>query len=326
MVKLEPTFLLTLLVILTGSSLADTPVYDPTDPSQVVEEQEQTADRGLGGPSIDPKSLKNGNGNGQGMMANATGSVESLLEARCAQCHGVRKQKAGVQVFPVAEIFAGSREDWVVIPGSPEKSSLLERIKLTEGHDDIMPPSGPPMTAGEIERIEVWIREGADPKAAGMRTDGGMNSARNGNRARAVKPRVWLKEYRSLDLTKVQRSFATKTTQSHQVAYRLFQKDHGQQLKSLQEQVRKAARAQDPQLQKLRQQLEVLKQKQPRFPSVQALLWDQLSSKQQSALRDKLQAISAGRTRDDGKSSRRDDRSNRTDQSGSEPPKKTDSP
>ena len=304
MTKLESTFHLALLVILAGASRADTPVYDPTDPSQVVEESsEEITDGGLAGPSIDPESLNDRNGDGPGMMAQGAASVESLLEARCAQCHGVRRQKAGVQVFPVAEIFAGSRDDWVVIPGSPEKSSLLARMKLPAGHDDIMPPSGPPLTASEIEQIEIWIREGADPKAASRIPDGGMRASGNGNRGQAIRPRIWLREYMSLDLTKAQRSLATKTSKTHQAAFRRFQKDHGTQLKSLQAQVRKAAANQDPDLQKLRQQLEALKLKQPRFDSVQTSLWAELSPDQQSALRDKLKAISADRSRKDGKPS-----------------------
>ena len=48
MTKLESTFHLALLVILAGASRADTPVYDPTDPSQVVEESsEEITDGGL---------------------------------------------------------------------------------------------------------------------------------------------------------------------------------------------------------------------------------------------------------------------------------------
>ena len=156
------------------------------------------------------------------MMAQGAASVESLLEARCAQCHGVRRQKAGVPGFPVAEIFAGSRDDWVVIPGSPEKSSLLARMKLPAGHDDIMPPSGPPLTASEIEQIEIWIREGADPKAASRIPDGGMRASGNGNRGQAIRPRIWLREYMSLDLTKAQRSLATKTSKSASGSFQTF--------------------------------------------------------------------------------------------------------
>ena len=323
MTKLKPTFFLALIVV-SCSTVADTPVYDPTDPSQVVKEsQDQSTEEGLAGPSIDPSSLNDGNGGGQGMMAGGGRSVEALLESRCAQCHGARKQKAGIQVFPVEQIFAGSREDWVVIPGSPGKSSLLERIKLPEGHDDIMPPSGPPMTASEVQQIEVWIREGADAKASRRAPDGSMNQQRGNQRGRAIRPRVWMNEYLSLDLTAQQRSSALKSNKDHQAAYRRFQKELGSEFKQLQEKVRKAARSQDPQLQKLRLQLESMKQKQPRFESVQTMLWEMLSPTQQSALREKLEAVSARRNADEGKRSRGDKQGNQSDRAG-ERKKKTD--
>ena len=316
MTNLKPTFFLTLTIV-SCSTVADTPVYDPTDPSQVVEEApDQTSEKSLAGPSIEPSSLKNGDDGGRGMMAGGGKSVEALLEARCAQCHGARKQKAGIQVFPVEQIFAGSREDWVVIPGSPENSSLLERIKLPEGHDDIMPPSGPPMTASEVAQIEAWIREGADAKASRRAAGGSMNPQSGNQRGRSIRPRDWMKEYLSLDLTVQQRSSALKASKDHQAAYRRFQKDFGSEFKQLQEKVRKAARSQDPQLQKLRLQLESMKQKQPRFESVQTTLWETLSPTQQSALRVKLEAVSANRNRGDGKRSRGDKQGKQSDQDG----------
>ncbi|MBG84199.1 MAG: hypothetical protein CMJ40_06590 [Phycisphaerae bacterium] len=316
MIKLKPTFFLA-LATLSCSALADTPEYDPTDPSQVIEETpDQTTEKGLAGPSIDPASLKNENGGGQGMMAGGGKSVEAMLEARCAQCHGAKKQKAGIQVFPVEQIFAGSREDWVVIPGSPGESSLLERIKLPEGHDDIMPPSGPPMTATEVKQIEVWIREGADANAARSVAGGAMVSQGGNQRSRSIRPRMWLNEYLSLDLTTQQRSSAMKASRDHQAAYRRFQTKYGSEFKKLQEEVRKAARSQDPQLQKLRLALESMKQKQPRFESVQTQLWEKLSPTQQSSMRKKLTALSEKRNRDDAnkrsKDGKRDNQSGRS--------------
>ena len=307
MTKLKPACFLASLVI-CALALADTPLYDPTDPSQVAEQSpDGTKDNGLAGPSIDPASLKEGTGGGaRGMMAGGSQSVEALLEARCAQCHGVRRQKAGIQVYPVEEIFAGGKEDWVVVPGSPEKSSLLQRIKLPEGHEDIMPPSGPPLTSIEVEQIETWIREGADSKAAKKATNESMAPRGGANRNRGIRPRTWMKGYLSLDLTPEQRSFARKTSQEHQASYRRFQKEFGEEFKSLQDQVRKAARTQDAQLQQLRKRLDAIKQHQPKTQAIQVILWEKLSPAQQSAMKEKLKDLLAKRDRDDARRSQGD--------------------
>ena len=86
----------------------------------------------------------------------AAESVESLLTRECGQCHGPRRQKAGVQVVPVESMYQGASEDWIVRPGKPSESLLLTRIALPAGHPDLMPPNGPPMTPEQIHLIEQY--------------------------------------------------------------------------------------------------------------------------------------------------------------------------
>ena len=49
----------------------------------------------------------------------------------------------------------------VIVPGDPEKSSLVKVLLLKEGDDDRMPPKGPPLSESEIGAIKSWISEGA---------------------------------------------------------------------------------------------------------------------------------------------------------------------
>lgn len=294
------------VIVLAGLVRADTTPHDPTDPSQVVEKLPQSGrkNRGLAGPSIDPESLTHSDGQRRDMMADRVPSVEALLDAKCSHCHGALKQKAGIQVFPIEEIFTGNRRDWVVIPGVPEESILLQRIKLPAGHDDIMPPSGPPMTAIEIQQIEVWIRNGADATAAKEPGNLGMNAQTKAARRQTIRPREWLKEYLALALEPEQRSFAAKAAQEHQKASRRFQKQHGDSLKALQERIREATRLQQgPQLQKLRVQLASIRRDQPRFEPIQEKLWEKLTPSQQATLRKKLEKRSMKHTSDDVDSS-----------------------
>ena len=46
-----------------------------------------------------------------------------------------------------------------VVPGSPDKSTLIKLISLDEDHDDIMPPKGDPLTKEQVSLISKWIKD-----------------------------------------------------------------------------------------------------------------------------------------------------------------------
>lgn len=89
-------------------------------------------------------------------------SIQPLLEKRCIECHGDKKQKAELRLDSKDAALKGSEDGKVIIPGKPDESSVVKRISLPEGHDDIMPPKGDPLTKEQIELIKKWITEGAN--------------------------------------------------------------------------------------------------------------------------------------------------------------------
>ena len=291
-----------ILAMLTSGFLAEpTPGYDPTDPSQVAEsessENEQD-DPGLGGPTVDQDTLDPRQGRRGEMMADgmANLSVEGLLEARCGQCHGPRKQKAGVQVVPVENIFTGPEKDWVVLPGQPEKSSLLERIILPAGHDDVMPPDGPTLSEQQIRQIRTWIQNGADATSAREGSAVSMNQGRRGQGNRQIRPRAWFEAYMGLDLSPEQRRSAMAVTRRIQRETREFHRVSGETDCSNSRSVwnnRGVNRVKMP-LQ-LRKELQTIKSKQPDVASAQETLWKALDSDQQAAMRAKLDELKLNR-------------------------------
>ncbi|MCH2133137.1 MAG: hypothetical protein MK116_05240 [Phycisphaerales bacterium] len=299
---------------------ADEPAYDPTDPSQVAESESKSGDAAddLSGPAIEPDSMgRPSRGGGQmqpGMMAGV--SVEALLEARCANCHGQQKQKAGVQVVPVEAMFTGPERDWVVVPGKPQQSSLLERIALPDGHDDIMPPDGQPLTTEQVAAIEKWIAQGAKPEAA--REGGGLpRTGRSGRQgSRQLPMRAWMAAYMELDLTPEQRSTARDSTQELQRSIRKFRDTYGAQMEELQKKIRGYADRSNPteELLKLRQELQALQAKQPEAKVLQEQLWNGLTPQQQEVMRKALEQ----RTRRDGRDNGRRGRGNRRGESPAE--------
>ena len=89
-------------------------------------------------------------------------SIQPILEKRCVECHGDKKQKAELRLDSKDAALKGSEDGKVIIVGKPDESSLIKRISLPEGHDDIMPPKGDPLTKEQIELIKKWITEGAN--------------------------------------------------------------------------------------------------------------------------------------------------------------------
>ena len=93
--------------------------------------------------------------------------VQPILASRCFSCHGPdpEMRKAGLRL---------DLEEWAlrkrpqhpdaIVPGHPEKSALVKRIESKDPHY-LMPQTArgeaKPMSAGEIETLTEWIREGA---------------------------------------------------------------------------------------------------------------------------------------------------------------------
>ena len=88
--------------------------------------------------------------------------IKPIFEARCVSCHGPKKKKGGLRLEPIAAAFPEGEEDWwTILPGDAMGSLLMERIKLSDDDDGVMPPRGDLLTKEEIMLIEKWIAQGA---------------------------------------------------------------------------------------------------------------------------------------------------------------------
>jgi cytochrome c553 len=104
--------------------------------------------------------------------------VLPILLLRCTVCHGARKQEANLDLRSRAAILRGGKSGPVVVPGKPDESLLLRRIRAEE-----MPPrprlieaTVKPMEADEVRKLARWIEIGApevadEPDAAGTAAD-----------------------------------------------------------------------------------------------------------------------------------------------------------
>jgi hypothetical protein len=83
--------------------------------------------------------------------------IRPILRAHCFDCHGATEEKkAGLDLRLVRFQVSGGESGPAIVPGDPDGSYLLDRIRAGE-----MPPSGEKVPAKDIETIARWIKAGA---------------------------------------------------------------------------------------------------------------------------------------------------------------------
>ena len=89
-------------------------------------------------------------------------NVRPILVNRCYNCHSdAFKEAGGLRVDVGIAIFNGGADGPVIIPGHPEKSLLIERIKSADAHKRMPQESNDPLPSEEIATLEAWIKDGA---------------------------------------------------------------------------------------------------------------------------------------------------------------------
>lgn len=89
--------------------------------------------------------------------------IQPILGRACIECHGPEKARGRLRLDQRAAALAGGKSGVAsVVPGKPEASELLRRVKLPRDHDEAMPADdGPGLTGEEIAALERWIAAGA---------------------------------------------------------------------------------------------------------------------------------------------------------------------
>lgn len=95
--------------------------------------------------------------------------VAPIVKERCVSCHvprikrGKRRKPAGgVRLDSAVNMMKGNRAGKaVIVPGLPEESSFYTLTTLPEGHDDVMPAEGGPLSETQQQIIRSWILQGA---------------------------------------------------------------------------------------------------------------------------------------------------------------------
>lgn len=88
--------------------------------------------------------------------------MRPIFISHCYNCHSDAFEEAGgLRVDIGISIFAGGNDGPVIIPGHPEKSLLIQRVKATDLKKRMPPESKEPLAAEDIATLEIWIKNGA---------------------------------------------------------------------------------------------------------------------------------------------------------------------
>jgi uncharacterized membrane protein len=109
-------------------------------------------------------------------------SGPAFLATHCEKCHGATKQKGKLRVDSVAAMLKGGSGGPALVPGSPDKSSILKRVRLALSDDEHMPPKKEAQpTAAEVAVLAAWIRSSsgssAQPAAVAAKANSASTSA-----------------------------------------------------------------------------------------------------------------------------------------------------
>ena len=88
-------------------------------------------------------------------------SVEPILRSSCYGCHSGAQPKSQLRLDIKSAAMRGGFGGAVIVPGSSEKSRLIQRVE-GRGGEARMPFKGTPLAPEQIATLKRWIDEGAE--------------------------------------------------------------------------------------------------------------------------------------------------------------------
>ena len=85
--------------------------------------------------------------------------IKPILKSKCYSCHGAIKQEGGLRLDTVAFMKTGGDSGPAIATDDLPRNLLLHRIQA-DG-EERMPPEGEPVSPEQIQRITLWLNNGA---------------------------------------------------------------------------------------------------------------------------------------------------------------------
>jgi mono/diheme cytochrome c family protein len=87
--------------------------------------------------------------------------IEPILEAKCFECHGARKQEHGLRLDVREAALLGGDSGPLFVAGKATESELVRRLVLSNAKHR-MPYKADPLSDTQISQIMGWINQGAE--------------------------------------------------------------------------------------------------------------------------------------------------------------------
>jgi hypothetical protein len=87
--------------------------------------------------------------------------IQPILAKSCYDCHGPKKEEAGLRWDVKEMALRGGEHGAVIVPGKSAESPMIHLVAGLK-EDLIMPAEGERLTAGQVGLIRAWIDQGAD--------------------------------------------------------------------------------------------------------------------------------------------------------------------
>ncbi len=88
--------------------------------------------------------------------------IQPILAKTCHECHGSKKEKAGLRLDLKAAALKGGDSGPLLIAGKSSESLLIQAVAGTKENLARMPQKREPLTAEQIGLLRAWIDQGAD--------------------------------------------------------------------------------------------------------------------------------------------------------------------
>jgi mono/diheme cytochrome c family protein len=86
-------------------------------------------------------------------------SGRAVLAEKCEKCHGSSKKKGGLRVDSLDALLLGGENGAAVVPGDPESSEIVRRVRLPATQKGHMPPKKEAqLTSDEVAALVAWVR------------------------------------------------------------------------------------------------------------------------------------------------------------------------
>ncbi|HVY68353.1 MAG TPA: PSD1 and planctomycete cytochrome C domain-containing protein [Verrucomicrobiae bacterium] len=96
-----------------------------------------------------------------GKTVDFAAEIQPIFAKSCYPCHGPEKQKGDLRLDIKSSAMQGGGSGKAIIPGHGADSLLIQLVSGAKGEDLWMPKRGDRLTREQIERLRMWIDQGA---------------------------------------------------------------------------------------------------------------------------------------------------------------------